>query len=81
MIQSISKIFPATRVLSRTVMINLVTVCKSLGGGWESRAGRDFVPEDIRREMTERTNWGQLLEPRESETRNGRPVNWRWPDW
>lgn len=64
-----------------TVMVNLVAVYKSLGGGWESRAGRDFVPENIRREMAERTDWGQLLEPRESETQNGRQVNWRWPDW
>ncbi len=45
------------------VALNLIAMYKALGGGWEIRAGRDFVSDENRREMAERTNWGDLLEP------------------
>ncbi len=41
----------------------LVGVYRALGGGWEIRECRDFVPEEIRRIMEKRTNWGGLLTP------------------
>ena len=42
---------------------NLVALYKALGGGWEVRRGMDILPEETRREMAERTNWGDLLDP------------------
>ena len=40
----------------------LIATHKALGGGWEIRQGRSLVPEETRKEMEERTNWGGLLE-------------------
>ncbi len=41
----------------------LVGVYRALGGGWQLREGRDFIPESVRAEMAKRTNWGGLLAP------------------
>jgi NodT family efflux transporter outer membrane factor (OMF) lipoprotein len=41
----------------------LVGVYRALGGGWEIREGRDFVPAATRKTMEERTNWGKILTP------------------
>lgn len=43
----------------------LIALYKALGGGWEIRQGRDIVPEDIRRAMGERTDWGGMLDAKE----------------
>jgi hypothetical protein len=40
------------------VGLSLVGLYKALGGGWEMRAGRDFVSGSIKAEMQKRTNWG-----------------------
>ena len=45
------------------VALNLIAMYKALGGGWEVREGREFVSEEYRNEMAERTNWGDLLVP------------------
>ena len=45
------------------VALNLIVMFKALGGGWEIREGREFVSEENRSEMAERTNWGKLLKP------------------
>jgi len=42
---------------------NLVGVYRALGGGWQLREGKDFIPEPVRAEMAKRTNWGGLLAP------------------
>jgi NodT family efflux transporter outer membrane factor (OMF) lipoprotein len=42
---------------------NLVGVYRSLGGGWEIRAGQDFLPAEVKETMARRTNWGRLLAP------------------
>jgi hypothetical protein len=34
----------------------------ALGGGWEIRQGNDFVHEETKEVMKERTNWGELLD-------------------
>lgn len=39
----------------------LVALYRSLGGGWQIRNCNDIVPEQIKREMAARTNWGSLL--------------------
>ena len=44
------------------VALNLIAMYKALGGGWESRAGNAFVSEENRKEMGQRTDWGDLLE-------------------
>jgi outer membrane protein TolC len=43
------------------VVRNLIAIYKALGGGWEIRQGKDFVPDETRKEMQERTDWGDLL--------------------
>ncbi len=45
------------------VAVSLTTAYRALGGGWQIRWGRDFVPEPVRDEMRARTNWGELLPP------------------
>ncbi len=59
---------------------NLIAVYKAIGGGWEIRAGKEFVPMEIREEMQERTSWGDLLEAAAQEPK---PVSIipGWPDW
>jgi NodT family efflux transporter outer membrane factor (OMF) lipoprotein len=44
-----------------SVVQNLVSVYRALGGGWQIRAGNDFVSEDRQERMRERTDWGKLL--------------------
>ena len=50
-----------------TVAINLVNVYRSLGGGWEVRAGRDpvdLLPEETKDEMRTRLpkRWNKVLQ-------------------
>ena len=65
-----------------SVAVNLVAMYKALGGGWQIRAGKDFVPEETKAEMRERTGWGKLLEPEKLEPPSEEDrEKWRWPDW
>jgi NodT family efflux transporter outer membrane factor (OMF) lipoprotein len=51
-----------------SIAVNVIALYKALGGGWESRQGQPVVPEQTRKEMEERTDWGDLLtEPRPPE--------------
>jgi len=65
------------------VGLSLVALYKALGGGWEMRAGKDFVPDDIKAEMQKRTNWGDLLSPNELEFPPSQEVDrlFNRPDW
>lgn len=40
---------------------NVISLYKALGGGWEMSVGQPFVPNTIRVEMENRTNWGNLF--------------------
>jgi hypothetical protein len=61
---------------------NLVAVYKALGGGWQIREGKDFVPQETKKEMEERTDWGNLLTPAKLEVPpKDERTKWRWPDW
>ena len=40
---------------------SIADIYRALGGGWEVRAGKDFVPPDTRDEMRDRTDWGDVL--------------------
>ena len=41
----------------------LVAVYRALGGGWEIRVGKDFIPADVKEEMEKRTDWDKFLVP------------------
>ena len=43
------------------IVQNLVSVYRALGGGWQIRAGQEFLPEERLQRMRERTDWGELL--------------------
>ena len=62
---------------------SLIAMYKALGGGWQLRTGKDFVPEYIKTQMAERTDWGQLLDPEATDIENTPEERdkWRWPDW
>ena len=45
------------------IALNLIAMYKALGGGWEIREGQDFISEENRNAMDERSNWGDLLQP------------------
>jgi len=64
---------------------NLIDMYRALGGGWQIRAGRDFVPDATKEVMSERTNWGELLTPEDAKTlippSNTPDDSYRWPDW
>jgi outer membrane protein TolC len=62
---------------------NLIAMYRALGGGWQIREGKDFVPEDIREEMIERTNWGGMMAADELEYPPSEEVRsiFNKPDW
>jgi NodT family efflux transporter outer membrane factor (OMF) lipoprotein len=62
---------------------NLVAIYRALGGGWELRKNNDFVPQSIKEEMVQRTNWGKILSPEELEYPPSQEVNalFNKPDW
>jgi NodT family efflux transporter outer membrane factor (OMF) lipoprotein len=45
------------------VVLNVIGTYKALGGGWQLRESHDFVPDTIKQQMRERTDWGKILEP------------------
>jgi NodT family efflux transporter outer membrane factor (OMF) lipoprotein len=66
-----------------SVVLNFIALFKALGGGWQIREGKEFVPEETLKTMQERTDWGNLLTP----TRSDIPpdpddkLRWREPEW
>jgi hypothetical protein len=60
---------------------SLVALYKSLGGGWQIRADRDFVDTDTRDEMAERTDWGELLETDAVKNAEKTDATFPKPDW
>ena len=66
-----------------SVNTNLVQVYLSLGGGWEIRTGQDFIPASLKDEMESRTNWGDMLTPKETEYPPSQEVKsiFHKPDW
>ena len=43
------------------IALNLIAMYKALGGGWELSAGKPVISEAIRKQMEQRTDWGDLL--------------------
>ncbi len=66
-----------------SVGLNLVSMYKALGGGWEIRGDKDFIPASIKEEMENRTNWGDMLSPKETEYPPSQDVKriFHRPDW
>ena len=59
---------------------SLIDVYRNLGGGWQIREGKEFVPEPIKEAMAKRTHWGDLLSP--GKIPEERPTSFiRAPDW
>ena len=48
--------------LRGSVATSLIAVYKGLGGGWEMRKGKPFVPVELQKEMAERTDWGRYFD-------------------
>jgi len=61
------------------VVLNLVSLYKALGGGWQIRDGKPFVPPDIQKEMITRTNWDGILPEQPAQPPEDR--KWWWPLW
>jgi NodT family efflux transporter outer membrane factor (OMF) lipoprotein len=67
---------------SGDIILNLIAMYKALGGGWQIREGQDFVNEETKEVMEERTNWGKLLSPEEVEQVSEEEKKMlRSPDW
>lgn len=70
-----------------SIGINLIILYKALGGGWQARAGKDFVPENLVDQMRKRTDWGNLLEPEKTPPGQLEPYadenekKWKAPVW
>ena len=45
------------------VALGLISIYRALGGGWEIRNQGDVISDDVKAQMRQRTNWGQMLKP------------------
>ncbi|MCK6556476.1 efflux transporter outer membrane subunit [Candidatus Binatia bacterium] len=75
------------------VALNLTALYRALGGGWELREGKDFVPPEAAKQMRERTYWGDRLSSAEQQEAPGEAAagtesergwwrwRWWWPQW
>lgn len=51
-------------VVSRaSIALGAVRTFRALGGGWEVRAGSEYVDQETAEGMRARTNWGEVLDP------------------
>jgi outer membrane protein TolC len=62
------------------IVINLVSLYKALGGGWQIRQGKPFIPESVQKEMSERTDWGGIISPKDPPPEEKIGTK-RSPDW
>jgi outer membrane protein TolC len=40
---------------------DIILLYRALGGGWQIRQGDDVVSDDVKKQMSDRTNWGNML--------------------
>lgn len=64
-----------------SLALNMVGVYKSLGGGWQIREGQAFIPDEARKQMSERTDWGKILEEKNIDEEQSVGGEWSAPDW
>jgi NodT family efflux transporter outer membrane factor (OMF) lipoprotein len=48
------------------VLLSVVSIYRALGGGWQVRDGIGFVSDEVAQEMSERTDWGDMINEVES---------------
>lgn len=70
------------------VALNLVSLHRSLGGGWQFHQGEAFIRPETRDQMAERVHWGDLLETEEdyddidaADESEQKSFRWWWPEW
>ena len=51
----------ALAVTAGAIPTNLVAAYRALGGGWQIREDKSFLPPQTVEAMAKRTNWGKLL--------------------
>ena len=49
------------------IATNVIALYKALGGGWQIREGKPYLPPEVKKEMEARTDWGNLLSDNISE--------------
>lgn len=62
----------------------VVGLYRALGGGWQMRKQNDIVPESIKKEMGQRTDWGDLLKEEHHEAPKTKEEEFRQlylPNW
>lgn len=71
-----------------SVALNLVSLHRSLGGGWQFHLGDALVRPATVDEMEDRIRWGDLLETEEdyrdiedADESEQRSFRWWWPEW
>jgi outer membrane protein TolC len=65
------------------IILNLISMYKALGGGWQIGEGREFVSPKNIEEMQNRTDWGDLLAPPEIQKPAAAQERKKsyWPEW
>lgn len=48
--------------LQGAMVTSVVSLYKAMGGGWQVRQGKPYLPDSIREKMQQRTDWGSLLD-------------------
>jgi len=62
------------------IALNLISIYKALGGGWQVRENQPFIDAETQKIMQERSDWGRLLEPAATDPPEN-PNAVRPPDW
>ncbi len=63
---------------------NAISLYRALGGGWQIRQGHDVVSDQVKQQMRERTNWGDLLtsDHDQAPKNKTKQIEQTWmPDW
>ncbi len=47
--------------LQGKIVTNIISLYKAMGGGWQVRQGKVYLPEETKEQMEERTDWGGML--------------------
>lgn len=64
------------------ITLNLINLYKAVGGGWETRTEKEFVSDKIKKQMENRTDWGDLLKSGHQDLpKTEKEKLWRTPDW
>ncbi len=49
------------------IATDFIGLYKALGGGWQIRLGKEYLPQQIKEKMEKRTDWGEMLKNTSSE--------------